>query len=102
MLEAGMILEGHTSTLVDPSSDRFVIQVARAREVLGRARSGRMFADVEIVGNLSEVFGALGDLSKETKSIGIRDEIDGLPRHRSIETPWMLGKGMLRQRRRPL
>lgn len=101
MLEAGMILEGHTSTLVDPSSDRFVIQVARAREVLGRSRSGRMFADVEIVGNLSEVFGALGDLSKETKSIGIRDEVDGLPRHRSIETPWMLGKGMLRQRRRP-
>ena len=101
MLENGMILEGHTSTLIDPSSDRFVIQVARAREQRKGRRTGRMFADIELVGQHSQLFGSLGDLSQETRSIGIRDEVGGQPRHRSIETPWLLGKGVLRQRRRP-
>lgn len=101
LLENGMILEGHTSTLVDPASDRFVIQVARAREVIRGRRTGRMFADIELVGQHSQLFGSLGDLSKETRSIGIRDEVGGQPRHRSIETPWLLGAGLLRQRRSP-
>ncbi len=101
MLDNGLILEGHTSTLIDPSSDRFVIQVARAREQLRGRRTGRMFADIELVGQHSQLFGALGNLSKETRSIGIRDEVGGQPRHRSIETPWLLGTGVLRQRRRP-
>jgi hypothetical protein len=101
MLEDGMILEGHTSTLIDPASDRFVIQVARAREQLRGRRTGRMFADIELVGQHSQLFGSLGDLSQETRSIGIRDEVAGQPRHRSIETPWLLGAGLLRQRRRP-
>ncbi len=100
LLEDGMVLEGHTSTLVDPSSDRFVIQVARARERLGGRRTGRMFADIELVGELTKVVGSLAGLSKETRTIGIREEIDGQPRHRSIETPWLVGVGMLRQRRR--
>jgi hypothetical protein len=34
------------------------------------------------------------------KTIGLRDEIDGQPRWRSIETPWLLGKGRIRARRR--
>jgi len=101
LLDNGMILEGHTSTLVDPASDRFVIQVARAREQLGGHRTGRMFADIELVGELTKLFSTLGELSKETRSIGVRDEVDGQPRHRSIETPWLLGTGLLRQRRRP-
>lgn len=100
MLDNGVILEGHTSMLVDASSDQFVIQVARARETLGGRRTGRMFADIELVGELSKVFGAVGGLSRETRVVGIRDEVDGQPRHRSIDTPWMLGVGMLRQRRR--
>lgn len=100
LLADGMILEGHVSTLLDPSSDRFVIQVARARERLGGRRTGRMFADIELVGDLARTIGALGALSKETRSIGIREEVDGQPRHRSIETPWIVGTGMLRQRRR--
>jgi predicted Zn-dependent protease len=101
LLENGMVLEGHTSTLVDPSSDRFVIQVARARERLAGRRTGRMFADIELVGELTKVVGSLAELSKETRTIGIRDEVDGQPRHRSIETPWLVGTGLLRQRRRP-
>lgn len=100
LLDNGFILDGHTSTLLDASSDRFVIQVARAREQLAGRRTGRMFADVELVGNLTELFGSLQDLSQETRSIGIRDEVNGQPLHRSIETPWLLGRGLLRQRRR--
>ena len=95
-----MVLEGHIATLVDPSTDRFVIQIARAREQLAGRQTGRLFADVELVGELSKAFGEL-ELSAETRSIGFRDEVNGQPRHRSIETPWLLGKGLVRQRRRP-
>jgi predicted Zn-dependent protease len=100
MLGEGIVLEGHINTLVDPSTDRFVIQIARAREQQAGRQTGRLFADVELVGELSKAFREL-ELSAETRSIGFRDEVNGQPRHRSIETPWMLGRGMVRQRRRP-
>lgn len=101
LLADGMLLEGHVSTLVDPSSDRFVIQVARAREVAGGNKTGRMFADVELVGELSKVFGSQLELSADKQSVGMRDDIGGQPRHRSFDVPFMLGKGLVRQRRRP-
>jgi predicted Zn-dependent protease len=101
LLDKGMLLEGHTHTLVDPTSDRFVIQVARARELAGGKRTGKIFADVELAGELTNLFGSLGAVSKETRTIGFRDERDGLPRHRSIEVPYLRSAGLLRQRRRP-
>lgn len=101
LVSDGFVLEEPVGVMVDPASDRVVIQVARAREWRAGNRTGRVFADVEVVGELGTLLGAISDVSRQTRSIGIRDEVDGLPRFRSIETPWLRGKAMVRQRRRP-
>ena len=102
LLADGFALEEPIATIVDPSSDRIVIQVARAREWLAGRRTGRMFADIEVVADLSGLFGAITEISKQTKSIGIRDESEGQPRWRSVDTPWLRCRAFLRQRRRPV
>jgi predicted Zn-dependent protease len=101
LVDEGLTLEGPMGTVIDPASDRLVIAVARARERSGGKRTGRMFADIELVGELSKVLASVTALSKQTKTIGMRDEIDGQPRWRSVEAPWLRGRAMLRARRRP-
>jgi hypothetical protein len=100
LLDDGFVLEGPLGTVVDPVSDRIVIAVARARERVSGKRTGRMFADIELVGELSKLLGSITALSKQTKVFGVRDEVDAQPRWRSIEAPAVRGKGMLRARRR--
>jgi predicted Zn-dependent protease len=101
LLDEGFTLEGPLAAIVDPAADRVVIAAARVRERSGGKRTGRMFADIELVGELSKLLGSLTALSKQTKTIGIRDDIAGQPRWRSIEVPWLRGRGMLRARRGP-
>ncbi len=101
MLDEGVLLEEPTDTLVDPASGRLVIQIARAREWQAGRRTGRIFADIEIVGDTRTLLGSLGDASKQTRAIGIRDELDGQPRWHSVDAPWLRGRGVVRQRRRP-
>ena len=66
MLEVGFVLEGPMSAIVDPASDRLVIQVARARERVGASDTGRMFADIELVGSLAPVLGAITEVSRDS------------------------------------
>jgi predicted Zn-dependent protease len=100
LLDNGFILEGPLSTVVDPASDRIVIAAARARERSAGKRTGRMYADIELVGELSKLLTSVDALSKQTKTIGVRDERDGQPRWRSIESPAVRGRGFLRAHRR--
>lgn len=100
ILEDGFTLEGPLGTTIDPVSDRVVIAVARARERSAGKRTGRLFADIEIAGPLSSLLAGVTGLSKQTRTIGLRDEVDGQPRWRSIEAPWLCGRGLLRARRR--
>lgn len=100
LTDDGFILEGPLGAVVDPSSDRVVIAVARARERKAGHLTGRVYADVELVGELAKSLASVSGLSRQVKTIGLRDEIDGQPRWRSIETPWLLGRGILRARRR--
>jgi predicted Zn-dependent protease len=100
LLDNGFLLEGPLGVVVDPASDRVVIAVARARERVSGKRTGRMFAEIELVGDLSKIMTSVTAISKQTKTIGIRDEIDGQPRWRSIEAPWLRGTALLRARRR--
>jgi predicted Zn-dependent protease len=99
LLDNGFTLEGSIGIVVDPASDRIVIAAARARERSAGKRTGRMFADVELVGELSKLLSSVDALSKQTKTIGVRDEVDGQPRWRSIEAPAVRGRGLLRARR---
>lgn len=100
ILDDGFTVEGPLDTMVDPVTGRVVIAAARARERSGGKRTGRMFADIEIAGELSTLLAGVTGLSKQTRAFGVRDEVDGQPRWRSIEAPWLCGRGMLRARRR--
>ncbi len=99
-LEDGYLLEGDRGVILDPASDRIVIAVQRAREVNHGQPTGRAYADVELVGSLTAILRSTGDASRDTRTIGIRDERDGLPRWRSIEAPWLRARGLVRARRR--
>ena len=100
LLDDGFSLEGGLGAVVDPASGQVVISIGRARELRKRSPTGRVFADVELVGDLAGLLAAISGASKETTAIGLREDGDGGPMWRSIETPWLRGKGMLRARRR--
>jgi len=100
VLDDGFLLEGDRGVLVDPASDRIVIAVQRALEVKHGQRTGRVYADIELVGDLTSLLQSVGDATLATRTIGIREERDGLPRWRSVEAPWLRAKGMIRARRR--
>jgi hypothetical protein len=100
LLDDGYLLEGALGASLDPSSHRIVLSIARAREVRGGHPTGRIYADLELVGELAPLLASITELSKATESIGIRDEADGQPRFSSVEAPWVRAKGMLRNRRR--
>ena len=98
-LDAGYLLEGHRNVLVDPASDRVVVAVQRALEVQRGQRTGRAYADIELVGDLTTLLGSITDATRATRVIGLRDDRDGLPRWRSIEAPWLRARGLVRARR---
>jgi hypothetical protein len=101
-LDAGFQLEGGMTAVVDPASDHVVVAAARARELTGGTRTGRIYADIELVGELGPLLASVNAVGNETDSFGLRDERDGLPRFRSIEAPWLRARGTLRARRRPM
>jgi TldD protein len=99
LLADGFVLDGALGAVVDPASDRLVVAIARAREVRGGRVTGRVFADLELVGDLATVLASVQAASKQTATLGVRDEVGGLPRWRSIETPWLRARGWMRGRR---
>ncbi|HTL33778.1 MAG TPA: metallopeptidase TldD-related protein [Kofleriaceae bacterium] len=99
LLDKGFVLEGVLDVKIDPASDRLVVSVARARERVNKTDTGRVFADIELVGSLAQVLGSVDELSSEVQSIGFRDERNDRPRWRSVETPWLRTKALLRARR---
>jgi predicted Zn-dependent protease len=100
-LADGYQLEIARGASVDPASDRVVISVGRALELAAGKPTGRVYADVELVGELGALLASITDASQDTRTFGFRDERDGLPCWRSIEAPFVRGTGMLRVRRRP-
>jgi predicted Zn-dependent protease len=96
----GFVLEGGVGATVDPASDRVVVTVARARELRGGKLTGRVFADIELVGELASLLASVDGVSSEVQGFALRDEVDGQPRWRSIEAPWLHAKARLRARRR--
>ena len=95
----GFALERGQSVVIDPSSDRIVVAVSRAREWRGGRRTGRVFADVELVGELGALLASVTAVGSDSTSFALRDEVDELPRWRSIEAPSLRLRGALRGRR---
>lgn len=100
LLDAGYMLEGALGATIDPATGRLIVAVARARELVGGRTTGRVFADVELVGDVGAVLTAISGATLDVRAVGIRDEVDGQPRWRSIETPWLRTRALLRARRR--
>jgi predicted Zn-dependent protease len=100
LLGDGFVLEGGLGAVVDPSSDRVIVRIARAREIRAKGPTGRVYADIELVGDLAAVLASISEVSQQTVTIGVRDQLGDLPRWRSIEAPWLRGKAVVRARRR--
>ncbi len=98
--EDGFALEGGHFAVIDPSTDRVVIGAARARELKGGVETGRVFAEVELVGSLASILAGVRGVGKETAVFPYRDEVDGEPRWRSVEAPYLRTRGFVRGRRR--
>jgi predicted Zn-dependent protease len=96
----GLIIEGGIAASVDPSTSRAVVVAARARELRGGEPTGRVFADVELVGELRQLLEAVDGVAAETATVAYRDEHAGEPLWRSIEAPWLRTKALVRGRRR--
>jgi predicted Zn-dependent protease len=99
LLADGFELEGGASAMVDPASERVVVVAARAHELKGGTRTGRVYADIELTGELAPLLETVTAATATTASFGMRDEIDHRPRFRSIEVPWLRARAMLRARR---
>jgi predicted Zn-dependent protease len=96
----GFLLEGGQHAVFDPTTDRVVVTAARARELKSGIETGRVFADVELVGTMTALLGNVGAVSKETDVVSRRDDSDGEPMWRSIEAPYLASRGVVRMRRR--
>jgi predicted Zn-dependent protease len=96
----GYVVEAPASASVDAASGRVVIHVSRARELRGGQPSGRAFADLEIVGDITALLGSIAAVSGQSQVVAVRDEIAGRPRWRSLEVPWLRTKALVRTRRR--
>lgn len=99
LLADGFELEGGTTATVDPASDRVVVAAARAHELKGGTRTGRVYADIELASALAPLLASVSAATPTTTSFGLRDEVDHQPRFRSIEAPWLRARALLRARR---
>lgn len=96
----GFLLEGGQHAVFDATTDRVVISAARARVLEKGADTGRVFADVELVGNMAALLTNVSGVAKETTVVSYRDEVDGEPGWRSVEAPYLRTRGTVRMRRR--
>lgn len=97
----GWLLEGKLDAMFDPSSDRIVLGIARARELKNGSLTGRVFADLELVGDLAALLANVSGTGADTATITTRDESTGEPVWSSISAPWVRTRGFVRARRRP-
>jgi TldD protein len=95
----GFLLEGGQQTVFDATTDRVVIRAARARELKNGVDTGRVFADVELVGAMGSLLVNVRGVAKQSDVVSYRDDVDGEPRWRSIEAPYLSSRGLVRMRR---
>ncbi len=96
----GWLLEGKLDAVFDSSSDRIVLGIARARELKNGSLTGRVFADLELVGELAPLLANISGVGADTATVTTRDERSGEPLWSSISAPWVRTRGVVRARRR--
>lgn len=96
LLVDGWLLEGRVSVAYDPASDRVVLTVARARELKNGSDTGRVFANVELAGELATLLSRVDGVAADTGTTIVREDIGGEPRWRTISAPWLRTRGFVR------
>jgi predicted Zn-dependent protease len=97
----GLALEGGLGATLDPASDRIRVACARARELKAGSPTGRVYADIELVGSLTAVLSAIDGVAQPASSFAVRADSDREPTWRSISTPALRTRGVVRARRSP-
>ncbi len=95
----GFVLEGGLGVTYDPATDRVRIACARARELRAGNTTGRIYADVELVGSLTALLSAVDAIARDPATFALNPSADRDPRWRSISTPALRTRGLVRGRR---
>ena len=95
----GFALEGGLGVTYDPATDRVRIACARARELRAGNTTGRAYADVELVGSLTALLSAVDAIARDPATFALHPSADRDPRWRSISTPALRTRGLVRARR---
>lgn len=96
LLSDGWLLEGRVSVAYDAASDRIVLTVARARELKNGSDTGRVFANIELAGELATMLARVDAVAAESRTTILREDIGGEPRWRTITAPWLRTRGFVR------
>jgi hypothetical protein len=96
LMADGWLLEGRVSVAYDPASDRVVLTVARARELKNGSDTGRVFANVELAGELATLLARVDGVAADTHTTILREDVGGEPRWRTISAPWLRTRGFVR------
>jgi predicted Zn-dependent protease len=95
----GVLLEGGLGATYDPGTDRLRVACARARELRAGKTTGRVYADLELVGSLTAILSAVDAIARDPASFALRDPAEHEPRWRSIAAPAIRTRGLVRARR---
>ena len=95
----GFILEGGRDAVLAPDGDHLRVFCTRARELKAGNTTGRLYADVELVGSLRALLSAIDAIDAEPKSFAPRDPDPRDPTWRSIAAPAVRTRGLVRATR---
>jgi predicted Zn-dependent protease len=95
----GFILEGGLGASLDPSVDRIRVACTRARELKAGNTTGRLYADVELVGSLASLLTAIDGIASAPTDFAPRDPVERDPTWRSISAPAIRTHGLVRSPR---
>jgi predicted Zn-dependent protease len=95
----GFILEGGLGARLAADGDRICIACTRARELRAGTTTGRLYADVELVGSLSALLSAIDAIDATPAGFAPRDPATPLPIWRSISAPAVRTRGLVRASR---
>ena len=92
----GFILEGGVGASLDPDGEHIRVACTRARELRAGNTTGRLYADVELVGSLPALLSGVDAVAATPTSFAPRDPTHHQPSWRSISTPALRTRGLVR------
>jgi predicted Zn-dependent protease len=92
----GFLLEGGLGASLDPTGEHIRIPCTRARELKAGNATGRLYADVELVGSLSTLLTTVDAVASTPASFAPRDPAERDPTWRSISPPAIRTRGVVR------